>query len=133
MICKTFCSYCKTSKYEIRIGCLSLNEELDKKNKVISIKATTSNTKVKKEKSNKEESYSSNIDDETMTLLVNKFSKFQNKKGGFIKFQRRDTRDSTKGASTQKTKSLDMNGGRVENDKDIRDLKAKKAFTMLDT
>ncbi|KAF1868223.1 hypothetical protein Lal_00018743 [Lupinus albus] len=104
----------KLQEHQIELGRLTLHEESDKKKKGISIKATISNTKVQEHKSNEEEYDSSDIANETMTLLVNKFSKFLKNKGGFIKFQRRDTRDSTKRASAKRTKSLATNGGKLD-------------------
>ncbi|KAF1877392.1 hypothetical protein Lal_00016219 [Lupinus albus] len=71
----------------MELGHLTLHEESDKKKKGISLKATTSNARTQEEKSYDEDSDSSNIGDETMTLIVNKFSKFLKKKGTFRKFQ----------------------------------------------
>ncbi|KAF1872093.1 hypothetical protein Lal_00012314 [Lupinus albus] len=69
----------KLQEHDMEFGCLKLLEESDKKSKGISLKATISNAKVKEEKSN-EEYDSSDIDDETMILLVNKFKKILKKK-----------------------------------------------------
>ncbi|KAF1894685.1 hypothetical protein Lal_00020977 [Lupinus albus] len=46
----------KRQEHEMKLGRLTLHEEPDKKNKGITITATTSNTKVQEDKSNKEES-----------------------------------------------------------------------------
>ncbi|KAF1871898.1 hypothetical protein Lal_00012115 [Lupinus albus] len=65
---------------------LTLHEESNKKKKGISLKATTSKVRTQEEKSHDKDIGSSDID-ETMALLVNKFSKFFKKKGAFRKFQ----------------------------------------------
>ncbi|KAF1863007.1 hypothetical protein Lal_00018851 [Lupinus albus] len=76
----------KQQENEMELGCLTLYEESNKKKKRISLKATTSNPKVQEEKSFEEQFDLSDIDDETMTLLVNKFCKFLKKKGAFKMF-----------------------------------------------
>ncbi|KAF1864893.1 hypothetical protein Lal_00031857 [Lupinus albus] len=65
---------------------LTQDEESYKKNKGISLKAT-SHAKVQEETPYDEYFDSSDIDDETMAILVNIFSKFLRKKGVFRRFQ----------------------------------------------
>ncbi|KAF1883438.1 hypothetical protein Lal_00042196 [Lupinus albus] len=111
----------------MKLGCLTLHEESNKKKKGISLIATTSNTKVHEEKSNEEESDSYDIDDETMTVLVNIYNKFLKKKGELRKFQRRDTKDSTERSKYSNDKITFH-----ECRKDAREIKAKKAYIVCD-
>ncbi|KAF1865989.1 hypothetical protein Lal_00041687 [Lupinus albus] len=83
-------------------GHLTQHEQLDKRKKGISIKATT--LKIQEEKPYDDDSDSSEIDDETIALIVIKFSKFLKKmKGAFIRLKQKESGDSTKkGKNTKK-------------------------------
>ncbi|KAF1889576.1 hypothetical protein Lal_00024903 [Lupinus albus] len=107
--------------------------------------ATTSQAKVQEEIPYDEDFDSYDIDDETMTLLVNKFSKFLRKKGALRRFQQKEPRDSTKKGKNAKDKitchecekvghmkfSCPTILKRVENkNKESMHIKAKKAYII---
>ncbi|KAF1870643.1 hypothetical protein Lal_00026073 [Lupinus albus] len=105
----------------MELGRFTQHEELDKNKKYIYLKATTSHAKVQEETSYDEDSDSSDIDDEAMALLMNKFSKLL----------RKNLETQPIRARMQRIKSLGMNEERVENNKnESRDIKAKKAHIV---
>ncbi|KAF1881643.1 hypothetical protein Lal_00039861 [Lupinus albus] len=65
----------KFQEYEIELAYLTLHEQTDKNNKEISFKATSSHSR--REIDADESNY--DIDDEPMSLFVNKFRKFLRK------------------------------------------------------
>ena len=143
----------KLQEHEMELGRLTLHEESDKNKKSISFKATTTSAKSQDKSCDDDESDLSNEDEETMNLLVSKFSKFLRRKGGFKKFQKRDirgTRDSKETFRKSKSsndKIICHECGkvghikfqcptylkRIESEKkDSRDIKSKRAYIVWD-
>ncbi|KAF1860319.1 hypothetical protein Lal_00037657 [Lupinus albus] len=81
----------KLQEHEMELGRLTMHEDSDRKKKNITLKATTSKSKEDKD----DDESDSDLDDETMNLLVRKFSKFIKRKGGFKKFQKKEAKEST--------------------------------------
>ncbi|KAF1858883.1 hypothetical protein Lal_00043018 [Lupinus albus] len=66
----------KLQEHEMELGRLTMHDDSDRKKKNITLKATTSKSKEEKD----DDESDSDLDDETMNLLVRKFSKFIKKK-----------------------------------------------------
>ncbi|KAF1883526.1 hypothetical protein Lal_00016872 [Lupinus albus] len=81
------------------------------------LKATTSKSKEDKD----DDESDSDLDDETMNLLVRKFSKFIKRKRGFKKFQKKEAKEST-------------NKGKNNKDRFTchEEFKSKKAYIVWD-
>ncbi|KAF1888958.1 hypothetical protein Lal_00036545 [Lupinus albus] len=95
-------------EHEMELEHLTLHEESDKRKKGLSLKASTS---LMQEEGGEENSYSE-IDNETMTLLVRKLSKFLKRKGGVKQFQKKETKNPNSLARIPKNVSSAMSVGR---------------------
>ncbi|KAF1867885.1 hypothetical protein Lal_00012781 [Lupinus albus] len=82
----------KLQEHEMELQRLTLHEKTVENVKKISFKATKSHSRSQEVRSDHEES-DFDIDDETVSQLVNKFRKFLRKKGGFRKFHKEDAKD----------------------------------------
>ncbi|KAF1863132.1 hypothetical protein Lal_00037387 [Lupinus albus] len=109
-------------EHEMELGRLTMHEDSDRKKKNITLKATTSKSKEDKD----DDESDSDLDDETMNLLVRKFSKFIKRKGGFKKFQKKERKSQPTKARTTKIASLAMKKSTP------REFKSKKAYIVWD-
>ncbi|KAF1877145.1 hypothetical protein Lal_00015806 [Lupinus albus] len=113
----------------------------------ISFKAKISHSRSQEERIDHEE-YDSNIDEETISVLVNKFRKSLRKKGGFRKFHKENEKDSIKKSKYPKDKTTCHECGKVchmrytcptylkrvdcNNMEDSQDIQAKKTYIIWD-
>ncbi|KAF1889016.1 hypothetical protein Lal_00042985 [Lupinus albus] len=137
----------KPQEHEMELECLKLHEQMDKNIQRISFKATSSHLRRQKVRIDHDES-DSEIDDETISLLVNKFRKFLRKKGGFRKFRKEDAKDSIKKSKYPKENKIWHECGTVghmkyicrtnlkriehRNKKDSRDIKNNETYIIWD-
>ncbi|KAF1893034.1 hypothetical protein Lal_00024154 [Lupinus albus] len=133
----------KLQEHEMELGRLTLHEELDKRKKGISLKASTSQDQEDKD----DDESDSEIDTKTMTLLVRKFNKFIKNRGSSKRFPKKETRNSTFKHKNSKEKFMchecDKVGHlkfkcpvylkKVDGEKNTSpDLKSKKAYIVWD-
>ncbi|KAF1864777.1 hypothetical protein Lal_00039951 [Lupinus albus] len=85
----------KLQEHEMELQRSTVHEQTEENINKISFKATKSHSRSQEVRSDHEES-DSDIDDETISHLVNKFRKFLRKKGGFRKVHKEDVKDSIK-------------------------------------
>ncbi|KAF1894652.1 hypothetical protein Lal_00027029 [Lupinus albus] len=139
--------FVKLQEHEMEIQRLTLHEQTNENVKRISFKATKSHSRSQEVRSDHEKS-DSDIDDETVSHLVNKFRKFLRKKGGFRKFHKEDVKDSIKKSKNPKDNTSFHECGKVghmkytcptylkriehRNKKDYRDIKAIEAYIIWD-
>ncbi|XP_019423045.1 PREDICTED: zinc finger CCHC-type and RNA-binding motif-containing protein 1-like [Lupinus angustifolius] len=120
-----------------------MNEEIDRKKKGISLKATP--LQEQEEKDDEDSDY--DLDDETLTLLIRKFGKFLKNKGGFKRFQKKEVKDSIRKGKVPKDRLTCHECGKpghmcyqcssylkkFENDRsNPREFKSKKAYIVWD-
>ncbi|KAF1856800.1 hypothetical protein Lal_00013057, partial [Lupinus albus] len=133
----------KLQEHEMELGRLTMHEDSDRKKKNITLKATTSKSKEDKD----DDESDSDLDDETMNLLVRKFSKFIKRKGGFKKFQKKEAKESTNKGKNNKDRFTCHECGKaghmrfqsptylkkVDSEKSTpREFKSKKAYIVWD-
>ncbi|KAF1888318.1 hypothetical protein Lal_00043187 [Lupinus albus] len=133
----------KLQEHEMELGRLTMHEDSDRKKKNITLKATTSKSKEEKD----DDESDSDLDDETMNLLVRKFSKFIKRKGGFKKFQKKEAKESTNKGKNNKDHFTCHECGKaghmrfqcptylkkVDSEKSTpREFKSKKAYIVWD-
>ncbi|KAF1878141.1 hypothetical protein Lal_00049309 [Lupinus albus] len=133
----------KLQEHEMELGRLTMHEDSDRKKKNITLKATTSKSKEEKD----DDESDSDLDDETMNLLVRKFSKFIKRKGGFKKFQKKEAKESINKGKNNKDRFTCHECGKaghmrfqcptylkkVDSEKSTpREFKSKKAYIIWD-
>ncbi|KAF1881690.1 hypothetical protein Lal_00032159, partial [Lupinus albus] len=127
----------KLQEHEMELQRVTLHEQTDE----------NSHSRSQEVRSNDEES-DSDIDDETISHLVNKFRKFLRKKGGFRKFHKEDVKDSIKKSKNPKDNTSCHECEKVghmkytcptylerienRNKKDSWDIKATEAYIIWD-
>jgi len=136
----------KLQEHEMELGRLNMHEESDKRKKGISLKSTTTKMLKTIEELSQDENSDSDFDDETMGLLVKKFSKFLKRRNAFNRKDKNQNEGTYKGKTPKdKIKCHECgNTGHIkfqcaaylkkkENEKkDNKGFKSKKAYVVWD-